>query len=319
MRKNAFFTLITLLFFFAQAPLFGQCDVEVQIDIDNSGLENWVDEGNYEDPAGDFWDTANRTVDLLPLFLDPNVTKSSDAHTGNFSAKLTTTIWFTQIASATLFTGRFTPNTSNPEASVDFGQAFTERPDNFRFWYKYQPFNGDSAEVYTYVTKWNGTSRDTVGRAYTKIYDPVFEWTEMDIPFVYASEEMPDSVSIVFASSAGGNVFQGQEGNTLYVDDVELYNCATGISTAFMSENRISAFPNPVENGEINFSLETPVNEGILRVFGNDGKEVSSYSFNGDRCSINVHDWPRGMYRFMVLDGQSSAALGSGSFVISDK
>ncbi len=315
--KNVYiFTILVILSILSMTTISAQCDSEEPIAVDNAGMENWVDEGNYEDPAGDFWDTANRTVDLLPLILNPNVTKSTDAHTGTYSAKLTTSNWFGLTSSATVFSGVFEPNQANPQESVKFGKPFTLRPDNFRVWYKYEPVNGDSAELYTYLTKWNTTTnmKDTIAEAYAVVYDPT-DWVELDIPFDYWSSLDPDSISIVFASSAAGDFFEGQVGNTLYIDDVELYYCLTGISQPLMSEISAVVSPNPSITGSIRFDLNKEVQNGLLRVFSLDGKAIFSQSFSGNSYDLNIDNWTSAMYRYVIYDEKTTSALATGSFI----
>lgn len=313
--KNVFTILITLLTLsLFTNDTFAQCDSETQIPVDNSGFENWVDEGNYEDPAGDFWDTANKTVDLLPLFLNANVTKDTDSHTGTYSAKLVTTDWFTLITSATIFSGSFTPNQADPTASVAFGKPFTDTPDNFRVWYKYAPVAGDSAEIYTYLTKWNGSETVNVAEAYTKVYNAASEWTELDIPFTYLSGETPDSITMVFASSAAGDDFEGQVGNTLHIDDPELYYCVTGISQPMMSEVSVNVFPNPATTDNIRFELSKDV-EGIVNIFSNDGKKIVTRNFTGNELNMNTTLWSAGLYRYVIYDSNSTSALATGTII----
>ncbi len=309
----AILLIVTFLF---SVQLAAQCDVEESIALDNSGFEDWVDEGNYEDPAGDFWDTANRTVDLAPILYNANVVKDTDAHSGNYSAKLTTSNWFTLVTSATVFSGAFVPNQLDPLESVKFGKPFTERPDYFRVWYKYAPVDGDSAEVYTYLEKWNGTERVRIGEAYTKLYDAQSEWTELLIPFTYNSTEAPDSITLVFASSAAGDNFEGQIGNTLYVDDVEMVKCLVGINSISDSGIEVVTYPNPVNGETLRFEVSQAMEDGLIRVFSNDGKEISSMPFSGKEFSLDVVEWSTALYRFVIFDQKTSKSVASGSFII---
>ena len=57
------------------------------------------------------------------------------------------------------------------------------------------------------------------------------EWTEFNIPFVTKEGKTIDAqklkdgkynVAIVFSSSIRGDLFEGAEGSTLYIDEVEL-------------------------------------------------------------------------------------------------
>ncbi len=295
-----------------------QCVSEIQIAVNNNSMEDWAPEGNgnYEDPSGGFWETANKTVDLFPLTLNPNVTKSTDAHSGTYSAKLETTTWFGQLAAGTVFSGEFEPNISNPSESIQFGKPWAgERPEFFRFWYQFEPVMGDSAECYVYLTV-DGMPDTQVGEAYVKIKDATSGWTEMEVPFTYFTNDVPNEIAIVFASSAAGGTFEGQVGTTLYVDDVELYNCSTGVTTTFSSEISIKAFPNPVSESTINFAFSSSINDGMIRIFSNDGKEVRNELFSGEQHEVNLDDLALGLYRFVIYDNETSSALGSGSFIL---
>lgn len=310
-------TILTILF--TTSLISAQCDNQDPIVVDNTGLESWDEEQFYDNPSGDFWDTPNKTLDLVfGVGIDPSVERTTDAHSGSYAAKIITRTWFGQLASGTLFSGFFDSGVvlTDPDNSVKFGKPFTDRPDEFSYWYKYEPVQGDSAEIYTYLTKWNGTSQDTVGRAYTKVYDAVSDYTQKVIPFEYSSTEDPDSITIVFASSARGDIFQGQSGNTLYIDDVELYYCLTNTSQPFMSENQVKVYPNPAINDFVNFSLEQPIQSGKLLVFTNDGKNVLSTSFEGDNYQVSVSNWTQGVYRYSIIDEESSLTLGSGTFSV---
>ncbi len=311
-------TLTSIMLYLTFSFTNGQCVSEVVMNVNNGSFEEWGNEGGYIDIAGDYWDTANRTA---LLGVDENVTESSDAHTGNASAKLETSNWLNNVTSATVFTGSFIPNVLDPPKSIKFGKPYPftnepELPTNFRVWYKYFPVEGDSAEVYTYLTKWTGTDTIRVASAYTKLYDEKTEWTLLDIPFTGNSTEMPDTIICVFASSSRGDILQGQIGNTLFIDDVEYYNCLTNTTHPMMSEVEVNAFPNPVNNGQsIRFELSEQIN-GLIRVFSNDGKEVISNVFEDQRFDMDITQLNSAFYRFVVYDNESTSAIASGSFVV---
>ncbi|MDQ3048658.1 MAG: hypothetical protein M3R27_14005, partial [Bacteroidota bacterium] len=50
-----------------------------------------------------------------------------------------------------------------PSPSIEFGYTYSPwRPAMLSFASKYTPVSGDSAFVFAYLTRWNGTSRDTI-------------------------------------------------------------------------------------------------------------------------------------------------------------
>lgn len=303
-----------------------QCDdTQVLIAIDNPSFEDWASEGSYEDPSpgstengGGFWDTSNKVVDLYPT-ADITVTKSTDAHSGTYSARLETSsvnIIVTELlTAATLFTGYFDPNPANPIESVKFGKPFTETPDYFRVWYQYEPVQGDSAEIYCYLDK--GENNETrIATAYTKIYDATTGWTELVLPFVYDVEgELPETITLVFASSADGDNFEGQVGNTLYVDDVELIKCTTPNENLISEAFTTHVFPNPSfgENLQFEFSEAKDV---VLSIFSVDGKKVFTADVNADNYELDIAEWNNGFYQYVINDKDSNEAISRGSFVI---
>jgi len=324
--KN-FITIILTLFVTATFVnnVVAQCTgTEVLIPIENASFEDWASEGSYDDPSpastedgGGFWDTANKVVDLYAS-ADVTTIQSTDAHSGDYSAKLVTSsvdiIVTDLLTSATLFSGFFDPDPSNILESVKFGKPFTETPDYFRVWYQYEPVQGDSAEIYCYLEK--GADNETrIATAYTKIYDATTGWTELVLPFEYESSEMPESITLVFASSAAGDDFEGQVGNTLYVDDVELFKCTTPNENLISGVFTSNVFPNPSlgDNIKFEFSEERDV---VLNIFSVDGKNVFTSNVNSDNYELDVAEWNNGFYQYVINDKDSNEAISRGSFVI---
>lgn len=200
--------------------------VIAQQQIPNGDLEEWTmfsGSGtfkDYEEPSGG-WTSGNGVIHVAPG-TDPVLEKSTDRISGDFGAKLVTRRIFGQIASGSLYTGKFQLNLGDPAKSAKRGVPFSARPLNLRFWYRYQPQGSDSATMYAILSRWNGTERETIAEARLFRYGPQSEWTEAIVPFAYESEEVPDTIAVVFAASAGGEFFRGDVGSTLYVDNISM-------------------------------------------------------------------------------------------------
>lgn len=319
------FTTIILTFFITIAcmgSLNAQCDDMEIIPIPNPSFDDWADEGNYYDPTpasmedgSGFWDTTNKIANLNPFF-NSTVTRVEDSHSGTYGVKLETSSNFGFLTSASLFSGFFNPTLQNPLSSAEFGKPFTETPNYFRVWYKYEPVQGDSAEIYCYLGK--GVDESTrIASAYAKIKEAKSEWTELLIPFDYVSGETPDTIMIVFASSADGDNFEGQVGNTLYVDDVELIKCSYPVPNEDLIAEAFTAnvFPNPSfgENLRFEFNQERDV---TLNIFSVDGKSVFTTDFNSDNYELDIAEWNNGFYQYVINDKDSNEAISRGSFVI---
>lgn len=185
---------------------------------------------DYEEPKG--WTSGNGVVHIAPN-TDPLTTKSTDAYSGQYCVKMTTAKIFNQIAAGSCFTGRFELNLADPVKSARRGIPYTQRPSIFEGRYRYRSVDGDSATIYATLSRWDASQqcRVVIGEARRVHYTTVAEWTRFEIPFTYVSAEQPDTISVVFASSAGGDNFVGSVGSTLWIDAVHI-GLPTSVSQA---------------------------------------------------------------------------------------
>lgn len=283
--------------------------------LPNMDLELWTDYGNYENPDGG-WATANPIVNLLPGVIPETTTKSTDAHGGSYSARMESKNWpiANILITGTLANGVFDAQSTNPATALKRGSPFTARPDAFRGWYKYSPVSGDSCAVYAWLTKWNGSARDTVGIALLANYSQaVSAWTAFDLPFVYKSAATPDSISIVCASSFAGQSLAGQVGSTLWVDDLEL-GYATGLVDVLSPEFRVTTYPVPAQD-RVTFRLDRPAKAGThIRVYSALGAWVATVAVAGEEASIPVAGLAAGSYHYILAD--ATTKLASGTFQV---
>lgn len=198
--------------------------VSAQQQVPNGGLETWTlvpGSGtfkDYEEP-NDGWTSGNGVIHVAPG-TDPVCEKTTEAHSGQFAAKLTTRSIFGQIAFGSMFLGVFKLNLANPVSSARRGIPFAGPvPSHFRGFYRYQPVGTDSGAVYAMFTRWNGNARVVIHEARISIKSATTNWTEFDV-IIPLFDEAPDSMSVVAASSADGENFKGSVGSTLWVDDL---------------------------------------------------------------------------------------------------
>jgi len=189
--------------------------------LPNGDFENWVlsAQQTYEEPSTGWWATLNP---LKNLGGPETVVKTDDAHTGQYAAKLTTAAWGQLTIPGILLSGLFDFNAPN---MIIEGRPFTDKPLKFKGYYKYTSVNGDSAAIYANITKYNtlNSIKDTLAEVRLPIYTSVNQYTAFEIDFTYLLPGItPDSLSIVFASSADGANFNGAIGSTLYIDDISL-------------------------------------------------------------------------------------------------
>ena len=234
---------------------------QANVQLPNSDYNLWYDAGGYQEPGESkstaIWGTANKALSLVGGF---NTEPISDGSSGYY-AKMTTIAApaLVRIAAATLFTGSFTdgfPSVSDPRSNIDFGTPFTSKPSAFKVKYKYQPGdsyedgNGnplsgtDEADIYVLLEQWtdqDGTTiKKRVGTAWYRSSAVIANWTDLNITITYG--ELPSSdpdfmkpadgyaqdgsnpthITVVYSSSALGDIFTGAIGSVLEVDDFEL-------------------------------------------------------------------------------------------------
>ena len=283
--------------------------------VPNLDLEQWTDFGQYMEPSGD-WTTANKIV-LLSGFNPVTTTQSTDAHSGMYAAKIETgqIQIIGTLVSGTLALGEFDQSALPPNnLKQGIPYPYTGQLGSFTGWYKFTSVNGDSATVYSWLFKWNASTgqRDTVAFAGFVTSTTQSSYVQWDEQFTYFSSDTPDSMSIVIASSAEGDVFQGEVGNTIWVDDIQI-STATGLIDVYSPEVKVVPFPNPTAN-KITFNWEGMHVKGNMQIFSMDGKMVRELSVSGNQVETNVDDLPAGTYHFLLND--ETTALSSGRFVV---
>ncbi len=280
--------------------------------IPNLSLDQWDNFGDYEEPSGGVWATANKVVQLSGLY-PVTTTKTPDAHSGAYAAQIVTDEipLLNLLVTGTLSTGEFDAQATPPNNLLR-GTPYTGRPGSFRGWYKFTSVQGDSCSIYAWLHKWNGSGRDTIGFAGMFPDQTVATYTQWDIPFDYKSSDDPDSISIVFASSAAGESFQGQPGNTLIVDELEL-TTATGIPQVLMAEIGATVYPNPASEF-VDLRLEEPVKNAVVDIYAVTGQMVRTVDLQQDYARIEVQDLPRGTYHYVVRSPEANVV--SGTFLV---
>ncbi len=293
-----------------------------QSTLPNMGLEEWIDStGFYEEPSGGVWTTANRIVLLNPDIFKETTFKTEDAYAGQYAAKIVTDIALLpppndMLLTGTLATGWFDVY-ALPPTNLKMGVPFTARPVRFKGYYKYFSVEHDSCDIWAILTKWNSVTlqRDTIGDTYLTDTVIVSEYTLFNLPFQYYSEDDPDSISVVFASSAAGDLFLGSVGSTLFVDEISL-ELSNGTELLLMPEVVVRTYPNPASN-IVCFELNAFMKDGKLILLNSQGKSCSSQQFKGKKTNIDLANYPEGIYFYQLFEG--NRLINGGSIIRSAK
>lgn len=313
-------TFITLLLL----PLLAISQLTAQQQIENSNFELWeqtpgTSASIYETPApaGSVWSNANEAMALY--FGSAICKKTDDAHSGDYAALLvtneTTIIGTTILASGNLFLGQFDFNLgfiSNPEKMKHFGVPFSGKPLALSGWYKYLPVDGDSCQVYSILTSWNSAEnqQDTVAVTsftHEMMLETVSQYSSFSLPYTYLmSNQTPDSIQLVIASSKAGAQLMGSDGSAFYIDDIVL-SYENGISENSRSSNCL-VYPNPVVD-QVSFDFEKTI-EGQLKIYNCVGKVVAEIKVNGSSAAVNMSSYSNGCYFYRVEGSRENSCSG---------
>jgi hypothetical protein len=179
--------------------------------------------------------------------------------------------------------------------------------------------NGDSCAAVILVSRWNATAkkRDTVGFGKMVQRNAVSTYTQFDVPVNYTGTGAIDTMTLLVVASAGFNVVNftgsvGQEGNTMYVDDLMLEYPA-GIEQVLMPEITVNVYPNPASD-LLRVDLNKEVKNCFLEIYSTGGKLTGSYGISGKNNTIPVYSLANGAYYFRLISGKD--LLNTGTFVI---
>ncbi len=187
----------------------------------NTYAQQQVPEGNFEN-----WTGGEPAPWHNSVFGMSTATQSSDSYQGEYAAELKSQSFFGQFIPGLITLGEV----DAINMTLTGGIPYTDRPTGIRFFFKYMPSGVDTMVFAAFFTKWNAatSSVDTIGGTLflnSKEYDT---YTKMELPFIWASEENPDTANIIITSSG----LTGNANSTLLIDSIAFFN-GVAISPTF--------------------------------------------------------------------------------------
>ncbi len=270
----------------------------------NVDFENWETldgpiSNTYEEPND--WSSSNECTELLNQFA---VTKSTDAYSGTYSARMETFLAFANIkVNGMITTAQMIclAGGGGQEGGIPFTD---ELPDSIVGWFKSSPMANDSAYCQVMFLANNGP--DTI--SYTRINFPetVTSWTRFSAPISPASSGVSsEKLSLMFSSSWGdGSAGEAVVGSILFIDEVAfVYNNIDGID-GHGNSTEWSVYPNPVQ-GELN--IKAPQGENAhIEILDVTGKRVRYLKVGAEINKIDLDQLVAGVYLYQIrsLDHQ---------------
>ncbi len=285
MKRNVIILLICAVFSFHSFS---------QNPIPNADFENWTDDNHPQSWYG-------LTVDLF-VYQIYTLSKTTDAHTGNFAALIET-----KDASLMALPGI----ASLSDMAIDLmggGLTFTSagaplvnvRPTKILGNFKYLGVNGDTGMIAAVFTKWNPTTnqRDTIGMTGSIVNAVVSSYTPFQ--FNVTLTETPDSMNILLVSSGG---FNPQIGSALFIDNLSMeYTSTDGIGT--MQLLGTSVYPNPATD-QVFFSLPGEGQSDVY-VYDMTGKLVINEQMQNSSFFLNVQHLSNGIYNAVIQQNSNT-------------
>lgn len=268
--------------------------------MSNGDMELWTNYTSYDHPNG--WDSPN--VEMAAFGAGYVVSKSTDSHSGTYSAKIETKSVFTiYTVPGVLVHGTFSANIAAGTLDISGGDTCTTRPAIFKGFYKYTPAGNDSCIIAAGIFKRNTISglRDTV--AYAAFYQSgtVSAWTEFQVNFDYNSSETPDSLLVVASAS---NQTSPVAGSVLYVDDLSFEGIVVGNKPVY-SESA-SIYLDQVNNKIVISNIPECKKGNSITVYNSLGVAVYNVKLsNSSTIKIDASEFKEGLYIVeLVSDSQ---------------
>ena len=238
--------------------------------LENSGFEQWENVGTGEEEPLSWSSTKTSDNSSLNGLAPQVISRSTDAHTGTYAAKLVNkNVPFVNIVANGILTNGIIHTTTNPQDSYvytdvnssDHSQPFTSFPDSIVGWYKYAPQGNDVGNIQVLIHGSYGQLPIDASTSSIALAEFDFSansnWTRFSTPFIYYPTI--NNPAYILCNISAGDSTQAVANSELKIDDLELIYNTTKIPD--QSTNSINAtylndhlqFSNVVN--EINYAI----------------------------------------------------------------
>ena len=209
--------------------------------LENSGFEQWENVGTGEEEPLSWSSTKTSDNSSLNGLAPQVISRSTDAHTGTYAAKLVNkNVPFVNIVANGILTNGIVHTTTNPQDSYvytdvnssDHSQPFTSFPDSIVGWYKYAPQGNDVGNIQVLL---HGSYGQLPIDASTSIialaefdFSANSNWTRFSTPFIYYPTI--NSPAYILCNISAGDSTQAVANSELKIDDLELIYNTTKIT-----------------------------------------------------------------------------------------
>lgn len=181
----------------------------------------------------------------------------------------------------------FNGNTSEFTATYKPGIPFTQKINQFSFWYQYKPNGIDTAECRVMLVN----NRNPVAGGLVKLTNVTGStWQQATITMTYVSGLTPDTLYVLFSSSSLDK--NPKPGSIFWVDDVSV-TILSGIEQSAINVNQVIAYPNPVSNL---LMIRSATVLGAITIYNSLGEIVLQTKSRNSQEQIDVSKLVAGIY-----------------------
>lgn len=284
--------------------------------VPNGTFESWTPYGVVEVPTS--WNTTDSVSFTNALPQHSAVQDVSDVQSGNASLRLTSWTYFAAPGPIPVVpglpgcasNGSVVTNLSSFSITPTGGTADAAAHGQLNGYYKYTPVNSDTGSVEVLLSRFNGTSRDTVASGIFKTNVQNNVYTQFSILLSRKNLGNPDTALIWIQSSprspiALGNG-PGETGSTLQVDSL-YFSSLIGVDEIPNVIQSVALYPVPAVNQlNIHVELEKSI-QLTYRIFDVKGQLVASNLIEPKETAVDVSALANGTYYLSLLDQQNNA------------
>lgn len=285
--------------------------------IINPGFETWTTDTyvpsamnpNSGNGSTGWWDYNvfnSSFVGSSPI----SVTRCDTAHGGSYSARVetvvyTTTSWNIYKAWGIPYIGHnysdtlgivYNGTVNETAATSRPGFPFTQRIQQFNFFYLYRPNGVDTAECRVSLWK-SGTL--VGGGVYKTTANTGTTWQQGTVNMTYINSLTPDTMYVLYSASSLDR--SPKPGSVLWIDDISTTG-ATGIEQLAELSGSISLYPNP-NKGSFVVSTQHSLHHLQGALYDVNGRLVLNLpasAYDGSRLVIDAGHLPEGIYNLSL-------------------
>lgn len=269
--------------------VFDDFSFNTSLPIPDGGFENW-DVMNVETPAD--WDVSS-AMNFVMNGLGNPLQKTTDKYEGQFALKMTTMA----VDLNNRFTGINNGKWDNNLMRNVGGFYYTTQVDTLIGWYKYTPKIADTGQVNIEFRK-DGVSCGMYGIWLTANSN----YTKFELPFNLT--QVPDT-AVITVNSSNWPFVLSDTGAVLIIDALKFKsNMYVGIQN-FFANACVLIGPNPT-NGEFSlFYIPKNTGKASYTLCDETGKVIKSELLNSSKTTVNISEYPKGIYFIKIIDGKS--------------